>query len=356
LERLADLLRQSNAYLDLGRVLLWLASAQQSARQSDRAIVTLLEVVRHGRRLGCRPFSLAEGHHWLTLLTWGSEQLPQESYLHSWVVQLSEQPTIVLPQTAPLVALPQIEVRALGPGQVWRDGELLTTADWGRSANARELFFYVLEHAPSRKEDIGLNFWPELSTARMTSSFHAAKYRARRALGVEFVVYDDDRYCLNPLLALTYDVAEFRRFLEAGRLAATEAERAEFLRGAVQIYAEDYLTDVGAEWASITRAELHQHFFEALAILVTIVLRQHSYTEVNELCQRGLEIDFYHEDLHRALMVSLAATGRAAGALRHYDMLVKRLAQELRTSPAPATVALAARIRAGELPLLNVVE
>ena len=350
LERLTDLLRQSNAYLDLGRVLLWLASAQRAAEHTDRAVDTLLEVVRHGRRLGCRPFSLAEGRHWLALLTWGSEQLPREDHLRSWVAHLTEKPEVVVLQTAPLIALPQIEVRALGPGQVWRDGELLTTAHWGRSANARELFFYLLEQAPCRKEDIGLNFWPELSTARMTSSFHAAKYRARRALGVEFVVYDDDQYCLNPLLPVTYDVAEFRRFLEAGRLATTEVEQAEYLRRAVQVYAEDYLSDVGAEWASVTRAELHRHFFEALAKLVAITLRQHNYTEVSELCQRGLELDFYHEDLHRALMISLAATGRTTSALRHYDMLVKRLAQELRTTPASATSVLATRIRAGEVP------
>jgi ATP/maltotriose-dependent transcriptional regulator MalT/DNA-binding SARP family transcriptional activator len=350
LERLVDLLRQSNAYLDLGRVLLWLAGAQRAAGHTDRAVETLLEMVRHGRRLGCRPFSLAEGRHWLMFLTWGSEQLLREDQLRSWIAQLTEKPVTVLAQTAPLVSLPRLEVRALGSGQVWRDGELLTTAHWGRSANARELFFYLLEHAPSRKEDIGLNFWPELSTARMTSSFHAAKYRARRALGVEFVVYDGDEYYLNPLLPLTYDVTEFRRLLEAGHQAATDMERADYLSQAIRLYGGDYLIEVDAEWAAVKRAGLHQHFFETLARLINILLRQRAYAEVGELCQHGLEIDFYHEDVHRALMVSLAATGHTAAALRHFDLLVKRLSQELGTTPAPATVALATRIRAGELP------
>jgi two-component SAPR family response regulator len=162
----------------------------------------------------------------------------------------------------------------------------LTTTHWGRSANARELLFYLLEHSPSRKEDIGLNFWPDLSMARMTSSFHAAKYRARRALGVEFVVYDDDRYRLNSLLLLSYDVAEFRRLVEASRQAATDVERTESLRLAVQLYTSDYLTDVSADWAVATRAELHHQFFEALTRLVTILLRQHCYAEVIALSAR----------------------------------------------------------------------
>jgi DNA-binding SARP family transcriptional activator len=329
-------------------VLLWLAYAQQVDGQSDRAKETLIEMMRHGRRLGCRPFSLAEGRRLQGFLTWGAEQLPQEVQLHSWITQLVEKP-VVAPEAVPHpVQLPRLEVRAFGPGQVWREGELLTTAHWGRSANARELFFYLLEHSPSRKEDIGLNFWPDLSVARMTSSFHAAKYRARRALGVEFVMYADDRYRLNPLLSLSYDVARFRQSIEAGHQAATDVERAEELRQAVNVYSGDYLTDIDADWAAATRAELHHQFFEALGRLVTILLHQRCYDEVVGFCQRGLEIDYFHENLHRALMFSLAATGRATGALRHYEAAAKRLAQELKTVPTAEMTLLAAHIRAGE--------
>jgi ATP/maltotriose-dependent transcriptional regulator MalT/DNA-binding SARP family transcriptional activator len=348
LEQAAAALRQSNAYLDLGRVLLWLAYARQITGQPDRASESLGEMTRLGRRLGCRPFSLAEGHRLAALLAWGAKQLPSEATLRAWIKQLSEQPAAVPPAVSATDQLPQIEVKALGPGQIWRDGEALTTAHWGRSTNARDLFFYLLEHSPSRKEDIGLIFWPELSVARMTSSFHAAKYRARRALGTDFAVYDGEYYSLNSLLTLTYDVAEFRRLLEAARAATSDAERAVSLRQAVQLYAGDYLTDIDAEWPAAKRAELHQQYFEALTQLVVITLRTQHYDDVIELCQRGLAIDYYRENLHRAVMISLALTGRAAGALRYYEAVVKRLTQELQTAPALEMTALAARIRAGE--------
>jgi tetratricopeptide (TPR) repeat protein len=65
LEQIADSLRRASAYLDLGRVLLWLAYAQHAAGQPEQARETLVEMVRHGRRLGCRPFSLAEGRRLL---------------------------------------------------------------------------------------------------------------------------------------------------------------------------------------------------------------------------------------------------------------------------------------------------
>jgi two-component SAPR family response regulator len=182
----------------------------------------------------------------------------------------------------------------------------------------------------------------------MTSSFHAAKYRARRALGVEFVVYDDDSYYLNPLLSLSYDVAEFRRLLEVSRQADAGVERAGWLRQAVQLYTGDYLTDVGADWAAATRAELHHQFFDVLERLIGILLHQNCYDEIIALCQHGLEIDYFHENLHRALMFSLAATGHATGAVRHYEAVTKRLAQELKTAPTAEMTSLVARIRAGE--------
>jgi LuxR family maltose regulon positive regulatory protein len=348
LDRVCAALRQAGAYLDLARVLLWLAYAQYVTGQIEPAKATLAEMMRQSRRLGCRPFSLAEGRRMQAFLTWAAEQLPGEVQLRSWIAQLAERPVQTLEIGPQAVQMPRLEVRAFGPGQVWREGELLTTAHWGRSANARELFLYLLEHSPSRKEDIGLNFWPDLSVARMTSSFHAAKYRARRALGVEFVVYDDDRYRLNALMLLSYDVAEFRRLIEASRQAATDVERAEYLRPAVQIYRGDYLTDVDADWTVATRAELHRQFFEAVGSLVAIALHQHCYDEAIGLCQHGLEIDYFHENLHRALMFSLAATGHATGALRHYEAVAKRLAQELKTLPTAEMTSLAARIRAGE--------
>ncbi|NTU63013.1 MAG: hypothetical protein HGB05_06320, partial [Chloroflexi bacterium] len=341
-------LREAGAYLDLARVLLWLAYAQHATGQVDPAKDTLAEMVRQGRRLGCRPFSLAEGRRLLDFLTWGAEQLPQEVQLRKWIAQLAEEPGSTQGTVQRSTQMPRLEVHAFGQGQVWRDGELLTTAHWGRSANARELFFYLLEHSPSRKEEIGLSFWPDQSMGRMTSSFHAAKYRARRALGVEFVVYDDERYRLNSLVPLSYDVAEFRRLVEASREEITDVEFAEYLRQVVQLYTGDYLTEVGAEWAAATRAELHQQFFEALERLTAILLRQHSYDEVISLCQRGLEMDYFHENLHQALMLSLAATGHAAGALRHYETAAKRLAQELKTVPTAEMTSLAAHIRAGE--------
>ena len=182
----------------------------------------------------------------------------------------------------------------------------------------------------------------------MTSSFHAAKYRARRALGTEFVVYDHDRYGVDPAIPIWYDVAEFKRLVKAGRHMRADAERIETLRKAVALYSGDYLSDVYADWAASTRDQLHLRFFEALNMLVEALLRQRQFDEALELARRGLEIDYFREDLHRTVILCLATTGRMTEALTHYEAAARRLMKELHAAPAPETTALAERIRLGQ--------
>jgi ATP/maltotriose-dependent transcriptional regulator MalT/DNA-binding SARP family transcriptional activator len=340
-------LREANAYLDLARVLLWLAQAQQLAGNSALAQEILGEMARLGHRLGCRPFSLAEGRRALSFLRWGVDQLSTDQRLHGWVneIQVTTAPSPEV-RSAP-APLPRIEARAFGTGQVWRDGQLLTANDWGRSADARELFFFLLEHSPSRKEEIGVQCWPNLSTARMNSAFHVAKYRARRALGVEFDIYDHDLYRINPVMPLWYDVTEFKRLIRLGRESSDELERSLAWQQAVELYTDDYLVDVDAEWSTHAQTSLRLQFFETLKLLVQAVIRQERYDQVIQFCQLGLRFDRFDEDLHRGLMVGLAASGHANEALAHYERTRRRFLNELNTSFTPETRALARRIRSG---------
>ena len=57
------------------------------------------------------------------------------------------------------------------------------------------------------------------------------------------------------------------------------------------------------------------------------------------------------EDAHRLIVQALAATGRKAEALKHYQNLVALLKRELNTEPDAATRALAAELRTAEPPI-----
>lgn len=65
--------------------------------------------------------------------------------------------------------------------------------------------------------------------------------------------------------------------------------------------------------------------------------------------ERGLEFDTLAEDRARELMRELIAAGEQAAALRVFERCRQAIAQTLRATPAPATLALLALARAGPL-------
>ncbi len=351
LEQASNALRAAESHLDLARALLWLAQVYFRNKQPSLAQERLAEMAQLGSRLGCRPFSLAEGRRAMAFLAWGAEQLAADTRLQSWLAALhAEAGPARIEVVEERLAPPRIEVHAFGPGQVFRDGRLLTIPEWGGSALARELFFYLLDHPPRRKEEIGATFWPDLSPSRMTSAFHAAKYKARRALGAEFVTYKDERYGIDPTAGIRYDVVEFNRLLDSAyRLSPDDPEQPNELQQAVSLYTGDFLTDVFSEWAEESRRALRARFIDAVRQLADILLRRRQFESALELCRRGLGFDYYREELHRVVMRCLAEMGRPAEALAHYEIMSQRFTQELHTQPDRETTDLADRIRSRRL-------
>ncbi len=347
LERAAHELRQADSTLELARVLFWLARAYFLNWQTALAKENLTQVFRLGDRLGCRPFSLAEGRLALAFLAWGANEFPQDIRLLTWLDDLRAEALPAPSEAAPEpTASPRIEVRAFGPGYVYRDGRPISIQEWVGSAIARELLFYLLDRSPKRKEEIGETFWPNHSTAKMTNLFHGVKYRVRRALGVDPVVYYDESYQIDPAAGIWYDVAEFERLLDsAQRRADDDPQRLTELQQAVKLYGGDFLTEVYSDWATERRHVLHARYFEAVQQLLDMLLRRQQFDQALELSQRGIEFDYYREDLHRAIISSLAETGRRAEALLHYRALARRFRKELRASPAQETRDLVVRIR-----------
>jgi two-component SAPR family response regulator len=341
-------LRRSGSHLDLARVLFWLARAYFEAGRHAEARKSLAELLRLSGRLGYRPFSSAEARRAEAFLQWAAALPDADSRLRLWIEELRAAPTAAMPGVqVEAVAVPRIEVRAFGAGQVVRAGRLLAASEWGGSAAARELFFYLLEKSPQRKEEIGATFWPDLPPARMTNAFHAVKYRIRRALDVEFVIYEDDQYRVNPAIDYGYDVAEFEQLLgSAARRPADDPERCAMLDKALALYTGDYLTSIYSEWALVKRRVLQAQYLEALNQLLPELLRREEYERAAELSRRGIDVDTFREELHRSLMWSLARTGRRAEALAHYKTLARLMRKELRVSPSQDTRDLYLRIRA----------
>ncbi|MFM8370062.1 MAG: tetratricopeptide repeat protein, partial [Chloroflexota bacterium] len=59
---------------------------------------------------------------------------------------------------------PRLEIRTFGHIQVFNNGKALELSDW-QTREARDLFIYLLQSPPRTKEEIAIDFWPDLPPA-----------------------------------------------------------------------------------------------------------------------------------------------------------------------------------------------
>lgn len=251
---------------------------------------------------------------------------------------------------------PEWRAFSLGVSRVLVGEHALTNADW-TYLKAKELFFYLLIHPAATKEQIGLDLWPDVSTAQLRSAFHRTMHYLRRALGkAEWVVFESDTYALNRALPHWFDaqifesrLAEAERVLKATVTPAGRAEAARRLEEALALYQGDFLADMDAgEWVISAREELRQRSLEARLTLGELYFADARYGQAAEVYRRLITLEPYLETAHRELMRCLARQGETAQAVQRYQRLSRLLLEELKTQPAPETTLLFERLRRGD--------
>lgn len=239
----------------------------------------------------------------------------------------------------------RIEARGFGVGRVWRNGELMTAAQWGYNI-PRELLFFMLTAKTSTRERIGGVFWPDASTSTMQRGFHNAKFAIRTALKDQAIVYADGVYSVNTSLDLTYDVWDFEKLVAAaGRAGHDEALK--MYLSAAELYTEDFLVDSTLDWALETRRRLQTKFVRSCIEAAGLALRRNQPELISELLMRAYYHDRTREELARALIVTQAVMGNRTAGLETYADLSTVLRRELSINPQPETEELARRLRLG---------
>lgn len=108
------------------------------------------------------------------------------------------------------------------------------------------------------------------------------------------------------------------------------------------------LRGIDDEWALIERHAFEDRLAGALSALTLGALERGDIAGAVRWARRRTRLAPRDEPAARALMVALAVEGERAAALEVYRALSSRLCRELGVAPAPATLELARRIRAGD--------
>ncbi|MHB1297118.1 MAG: BTAD domain-containing putative transcriptional regulator [Gemmatimonadaceae bacterium] len=248
---------------------------------------------------------------------------------------------------------PILEVRALGQLEILRDGSPVPSEAW-RYAKPRELLLYLLVHPEGRtREQIGLDFWPDISAAQVKNNFHVTLHHLRKALGGDarsLVRWERDRYRLAMEDGVVFDAARFEAAAHDAMRRLREQpgdERAgRDLAAASSLHRGPFLEDqIVGDWHIEVRDRLVRIHELVLLALGAHHASRGAHADAAACYRRLMADDALNEEAVRRLMTALARDGRRAEALRAFARFESELRSEMGASPERATSALAARLR-----------
>ncbi len=235
------------------------------------------------------------------------------------------------------ISFPRLTVQAFGKAQVKVNGKAVTTSQW-QTQEVRNLFYYFL-NAPQAvtKEQVGVEFWPDLSPSQLKVRFKNNIYRLRRALGPDAIFFENDLYQFNHTLDYDYDVEAFKAQIAQADAARDIRERIACYRSAVALVKGAYLEDIDAAWVRLERERLNQEYLSALVNLGELYRESGDLPRALQTCQRVIAHDACLEEAYRQAMSIYAAMGDRAAISRLYQACKEALKSELDVPPSPET-------------------
>jgi len=195
---------------------------------------------------------------------------------------------------------------------------------------------------PHGRDKLMTLLWGSHFDTQARQNLRQALTRLRRVLGEDALISSGESVSLQPGV-IACDVARFEALLADGSRDA--------LDGAVSLYTGRLLADMAipeeawTEWIEAQRQRLEGLALDAMVKLGEQELKAGNHEPALSAANRAIAISGLREDAHRLVMRALAAGGRRADALKHYEDLKELLKRELTVEPDPDTRSLAAELR-----------
>ena len=195
---------------------------------------------------------------------------------------------------------------------------------------------------PQSREKLAALLWGSHFDAQARQNLRQALFRLRRVLGEDVLIGDGEEISLAPR-SIDCDVARLEALIREGSRNS--------LTTAANLYKGPLLADLTVteeawtEWVDARRQQLEGLALDAMIKLGEEQLQLGNHEQALNAGNRAIAIISHREDAHRLIMHALAAGGRRADALKHYEDLAALLKRELTVEPDPSTRALAAELR-----------
>lgn len=252
--------------------------------------------------------------------------------------------------------LPQpLRVYTFGRFGLVVDGRHVSVERWERKQALTLLKFLVVHRGTAVHRDRLIEcLWPGVEDGKGRERLKVTVYFLRHQLDANGRRHDlvetvGDGYALRRE-ASWVDADTFERLVTEGTALDRQDRWDEALRcyrDAMAIYRGDYLeADLYADWCAEERERLREIYFEMLARMVDILVRQGRFVEAAQACRRALVREPCRESFHRTLIECLLDLGQPDQAAVQFRRCREVLARELDAEPLPETQRLYQRILA----------
>ncbi|MEV4364152.1 BTAD domain-containing putative transcriptional regulator [Nonomuraea sp. NPDC049625] len=249
----------------------------------------------------------------------------------------------------------RISVRTFGTFELAFDGRPVGRWKAGKARNL--LQFLLLRQGRIVSRDALYDaLWPDGPWPKGSSSLKVAAHMLRKVLdgqpegGPGLRLLTRESGYLLEAAGVPLDFELFIRLADEAHAAQRRGGRAEaaalYLR-ADGLYAGDFLPDEPYEWAVAQRVWLRSRLLCGLTYLAETNILRGDHVGVIRWCQRMLEVEPFHEEAFRALMLVHGHLGQLEQVQRWYRLCDVRLRRHLQTAPDLATRRLYARAAHG---------
>ena len=187
---------------------------------------------------------------------------------------------------------------------------------------------------PQSRERLVTLFWGSHFEAQARQNLRKALSRLRRVLGQDAFVSVREAIALAPGVVACDAVRLQRLIRDGGRDSLAEA--ASLYKGPL-LSAVSITEDAWTEWLDVQRRHIENLALDAMVSLGEQELKAGNHEGALAAASRAVAINELREDAHRVIVQTLAAAGRKAEALKHFQDLGALLKRELNTEPDMAT-------------------
>jgi len=240
------------------------------------------------------------------------------------------------------VSKPDLQVFAFGSPYLVVAGKHRQFSQRGGIRKTPEFLLYLLlegQDGGCRWSEVSADLWPDLARNKASGSFHQNLKRLRDVIfeDPDYIAVRDDYYQVNPHYLEWCDVLAFENLFER-IVTATPKEVLPLQLELIALYQGEFLAGFEvSEWGTIYRALCESRFLQTVALASEQLLQKNASQEALALIEKGLDQDYFREDLHRGALRAYAQLGLYDHLTAYYVQVREVFEREFDTALDPLT-------------------